>query len=241
MGFDSWSLRDKIVMSWGLIIASIALIFICVSLGNLISDNSANIASWVQAIGSIAAIGATGYLTRWQFKKNKKFLEHKKILDQLDLCDVCEQMCNASISIFNIKSQDSINFIKMKNNLLKKSWLLNLNSIDGLGSRLSEKETDEVEDTVEYSLERINDLQETLRVLISKDLPVVLIKAIFYLQKYAAQYKGFIIRYPDYKNLIEVERSKESRYYRMIIQGVHSQKKIINLYREDLKKTINEI
>lgn len=71
MGFDSWSLRDKVVMIWGLIIASVALVFVGVSLGNLISENSSNIASWVQAIGSIAAILGVWWQTKTQISAEK--------------------------------------------------------------------------------------------------------------------------------------------------------------------------
>ena len=59
MGFDKWSFRDIFVMIWALSIASIAIIFVCVSLGNLIFENSSNIASWLQAIGGLIMVGIT--------------------------------------------------------------------------------------------------------------------------------------------------------------------------------------
>ena len=79
MGFDSWSLRDKVVMIWGLIIASVALLFVGVSLGNLISENSSNIASWVQAIGSIAAILGVWWQTTTQISAEKTRRQQEEV------------------------------------------------------------------------------------------------------------------------------------------------------------------
>lgn len=78
MGFDSWSLRDKVVMIWGLVLASATLLFVGVSLGNLISENSSNIASWVQAIGSIAAIIGVWWQTNTQISAEKVRRQHEE-------------------------------------------------------------------------------------------------------------------------------------------------------------------
>ncbi|WP_312593938.1 hypothetical protein [Comamonas terrigena] len=69
MNFDSWSLRDKIIIIWALSIATTAILFVCVSLGNLLSDNSSTIASWAQAIVSAGAIIAGALGLNWQMRE----------------------------------------------------------------------------------------------------------------------------------------------------------------------------
>lgn len=81
MGFDSWSLRDKVVMVWGLVIATVALVFVGVSLGNVLSDNSANIASWVQAIGALIMVGIS--VSIFVIGENRRNEEKKEERDLL--------------------------------------------------------------------------------------------------------------------------------------------------------------
>jgi hypothetical protein len=78
MGFDSWSIRDKIVLIWALVIASIAVLFVCVSLGNLFSENSSIIASWAQAIVSMIAIIAGAWGLNWQTREAHRLQKHKE-------------------------------------------------------------------------------------------------------------------------------------------------------------------
>lgn len=81
MGFDKWSLRDKAIMVWGLVIATVALVFVGVSLGNVISDNSANIASWVQAIGALIMVGiSVSIFVIGESRRNKEKDEEMKLL-----------------------------------------------------------------------------------------------------------------------------------------------------------------
>lgn len=64
MLWDKSSWPERIVVIWGLLIASVAVLFVAVSVSNLISENSSNIANWVQALGSIVAIIATALIAR---------------------------------------------------------------------------------------------------------------------------------------------------------------------------------
>lgn len=81
MGFENWSLRDKAIMVWGLAIATVALVFVGVSLGNVISDNSANIASWVQAIGALIMVGiSVSIFVIGESRRNKEKEEEMKLL-----------------------------------------------------------------------------------------------------------------------------------------------------------------
>ncbi|HTH11943.1 MAG TPA: hypothetical protein VMA55_20420 [Acidovorax sp.] len=58
MVWDKSSRAEKAVVIWALALVTVALLVVLVALGNAVSDNSSNVASWVQAVGSIAAIAA---------------------------------------------------------------------------------------------------------------------------------------------------------------------------------------
>lgn len=58
MFWDKSSRAEKAVVIWALTLVSVALLVVLVALGSAVSDNSGNVASWVQAVGSIAAIVA---------------------------------------------------------------------------------------------------------------------------------------------------------------------------------------
>jgi len=59
-----WFTFERVTTVWALALGTTALLTIFVGLGVWISDNSANVASWVQAVGSIAAIAA-GFGVAW--------------------------------------------------------------------------------------------------------------------------------------------------------------------------------
>lgn len=189
MGFDSWSFRDKIIMTWSLIIASVAVIFVCVSLGNLISDNSSNIAAWVQAVGSIAAIVFTALGTRWQIGKSRKLQEEADVMHNIQMCNVCIEMCNAVISIMQSKH----NILEKKNTISYSDYSPSLNSL--LQSEWREF----------LSLERIEDLQGVMRALLWKNMPSQLLRSLFSLQKLTVQYKEFVIGYIDSSKTVHIK------------------------------------
>lgn len=56
MFWDKSSRAEKAVVIWALVLVTAALLVVLVALGSVVSDNSSNVASWVQAVGSIAAI-----------------------------------------------------------------------------------------------------------------------------------------------------------------------------------------
>ncbi len=68
MAFTNWSRRHKSVMIWGVIIASAVAVLVWVSLK---SNNLSEVASWVQAIGSIAAILGVWWQTKTQISAEK--------------------------------------------------------------------------------------------------------------------------------------------------------------------------
>lgn len=76
--WDSSSWPERVVVIWGLLIASSAVLYVAVSLSNLIFENSSNIASWVQALGSVVAIFATGYGVWWQMNKQLSVAEESR-------------------------------------------------------------------------------------------------------------------------------------------------------------------
>lgn len=78
MGFYKWSFRDKFVAIWALSIATVALLFVCVSVSNLIIENSANIASWLQAIVAMAAIIAGALGLNWQVRVSHQLQKAKE-------------------------------------------------------------------------------------------------------------------------------------------------------------------
>lgn len=72
MLWDKSSWPERVIVIWGLLIASSAVIYVAVSLSNLIFENSSNIADWVQALGSIGAILGVWWQTNRQLRENKE-------------------------------------------------------------------------------------------------------------------------------------------------------------------------
>ncbi|RYF54993.1 MAG: hypothetical protein EOO27_22265 [Comamonadaceae bacterium] len=56
MFWDKSSRIERVIIVWVLFLGSAALLFVLVSLSALFTENSSTVASWVQAIGSMAAI-----------------------------------------------------------------------------------------------------------------------------------------------------------------------------------------
>lgn len=76
---------DRVTTVWALLLGTIALLSVLVGLGIWISDNSANVASWVQAVGSIAAILAGFGIAQYQFveaarREHEKNVEAERVL-----------------------------------------------------------------------------------------------------------------------------------------------------------------
>lgn len=124
-----------------------------------------NLSGWVQAVGSVLAIVATALGTRWQILKSKDIQDYNEKINNIHMSDTCLEMCNAIFSIINDKD-----------NFLKKSMSTMSDGVFIYNDNFR-------------SLERVSDLQETIRLLIMKNLPVELLKALFQLQKIIAKYK----------------------------------------------------
>lgn len=157
----------------GVLIGFFVLWFLWAAVGEAVMcwiEAHPGMASWVQAIGSIAAIVATALGTRWQILKSKYIQEENEKKNNIHMSEACLEMCNAVMSIMSIKEAS-----------------VDLNAKIFKSISLSK--------TVKHdfkSLERLNDLQETLRLLLMKNLPVDLMKSLFQLQKIVGQYKEFI-------------------------------------------------
>lgn len=128
-----------------------------------------NLSGWVQAVGSVLAIVATALGTRWQILKSKDIQDYNEKINNIHMSDTCLEMCNAIISIIN-----------------DKEYYLKIN----MGTFTDVKVI--YEDRFR-SLERVSDLQETIRLLIMKNLPVELLKSLFQLQKIIAKYKEELV------------------------------------------------
>lgn len=72
MLWEKSSRAEKAVVIWALALASVALLVVLVAFGSAVSDNSSNVASWVQAVGSIAAIAAGFRVARFQVEEQRR-------------------------------------------------------------------------------------------------------------------------------------------------------------------------
>lgn len=95
-----WSAFDRVIAVWVCVIASCALIFVFSSLSGIIWENSSTVASWVQAIGSIAAILAGFYLSertlRVQYEQQiQRDLEEKRYLRRMQYCVLADKFESA--------------------------------------------------------------------------------------------------------------------------------------------------
>lgn len=77
--WDKSSWPERALAIWALTIASVGMLFVAVSISGLISENSANVASWVQAIGSIVAIASGAGCVYWQMRRQQKDAENLRV------------------------------------------------------------------------------------------------------------------------------------------------------------------
>lgn len=134
------------------------------------------LASWVQAVGSLLAILAAIGGIWWQSSHNKKVQERIQKENNILMSEVCLEMCMGLISIIN--ANESPASTKLMRGVMK-----------SLGVKVDEAPKTK-------SLERVIDLQMTVRILLSKDLPIELMKSIFTLQKLTVRYKDYVIENP---------------------------------------------
>nr|WP_314709491.1 hypothetical protein [uncultured Comamonas sp.] len=168
---------------------------------------SEHLASWVQALGSIAAIFGAAAGTRWQISKQMHIAKEGELRSYIHMSEISLEMCNAIFSIMNDKESSSKNTVNIKFKSL----------VFGIDYPID-------------SLVRLDDLQENLRLIIAKDLPLELMKSLFQLQKIIAKYKEFI-------QMISKEHkihfSDENKYY--VFCGQHRN------MRNDINKEIYKI
>ena len=173
-----------------------------------------NLSGWVQAIGSIAAIIATALGTRWQILKSKYIQEENEKKNNIHMSEACLEMCNAVISIMATK-EGSI----------------------GLNSKIFKSLSSQKSITHDFkSLERLNDLQETLRLILMKNLPVDLMKSLFQLQKIVVQYKEFVNDFnPNfYSSLLDDNILILKNYHKKIKNDLNKEIQKIVKYKESL-------
>lgn len=91
------SRAEKAVVIWALALATVALLFVLVALGSAVSDNSSNVASWVQAVGSIAAIAA-GFgvaertLKVQQEQQRTRDAESKRVTERMQFLVIADRL-----------------------------------------------------------------------------------------------------------------------------------------------------
>lgn len=97
-----WNALDRAIAIWVCLIGTCAVIFVCAGLSGLIFENSSNVASWVQAVGSIVAI-LSGFLVAERTVKKQhaqqmeKEHEERRIRERIqyyliaDRHDLCKQ------------------------------------------------------------------------------------------------------------------------------------------------------
>lgn len=79
MQVSKWTLFEKVVAVWVLSLFSIVVLAVFVALGLWISENSANVASWVQAVGAIVAIAAGAAAVNWQVRTQAHHAEEARL------------------------------------------------------------------------------------------------------------------------------------------------------------------
>ncbi len=204
----------------GALIGFFALWFLWAAVGESVVcwiESHPGMASWVQAVGSIVAIFATAIGTRWQIIKSKKIQEENEVKNNIQMSDACLEMCNAVFSIMQAKEGSG-----------------------GIDIKVIKKNSSSYFPLHDFkSLERIDDLQETLRLLLMKDMAVDLMRPIFSLQKIVVQYKEFI---KDFEFNIEpssdsVERNKWNikRNHRGVRDEVNKVIEKIVVYKKSLR------
>jgi hypothetical protein len=86
-----WSALDRAIAAWVCILATCAIIIVLAGLSEIIGENSSNIASWVQALGSIIAIWSGFHLSRKTLHiQNEQQLQRDK---ERDRCKERIQYC----------------------------------------------------------------------------------------------------------------------------------------------------
>jgi len=74
-----WTALDRAIALWVCLIGTCAVIFVCAGLAGLIAENSANLASWVQAIGSIVTIASGVWGVRYQLAAQRKEARQREL------------------------------------------------------------------------------------------------------------------------------------------------------------------
>lgn len=182
-----------------------------------------NAPAWVQAIGSILAIFATGGAAMWQVYKSRRLKEESDINNEISICETCIDMCDAVKSI-----------LRDANESYEK--LIGYNSDDFM-----------VGSSVQYiefyaeklkSLERASDLQESLRIMVAKNMPSELLRELFSLQKNVVLHKEFIMRLDD--NLLRLRFESFDDKQNEIIKNILRIRKKLIVYKIMANRKLNK-
>lgn len=141
--------------------------------------------AWAQAIMSFFAIAASFGGIWWQLRASSNNQQKKEREVSIKTSETCLEMCHALLSIIRDKSE-----------------------LMGRFDRRNEIELPEQVEAIKSSLwkqflsiERTDDLQQVLRLLVAKDMPIELLRTMFTLQKLAAQHKEFMVHFEPRRNL----------------------------------------
>lgn len=73
---------DRFIAVWACFLVTCAIVFVCAGLSGVIFENSSNIASWVQAVGSVGAICGGVWAVQHQIKEQR--MDAKKISQEFE-------------------------------------------------------------------------------------------------------------------------------------------------------------
>jgi len=138
-------------------------------------ESHPGLASWVQAIGSLLAIITAMGGVWWQHRSGKEAHLHQIKENNILMAEICLEMCNAVLSVIRDTEIKPKKYASLAEGLIAQSMAKEL----------------PIENP--NSVERVLDLQETMRLLLSKNLPIELMKSIFSLQKLLVQYKEYLL------------------------------------------------
>ncbi|EZP55905.1 hypothetical protein [Delftia sp. RIT313] len=166
-----WSALDRAIAAWVCILATCAIIIVLAGLSEIIGKSSSNIASWVQAIGSIGAIIGASSIANSQFKKEVNEKKKHDASRDLHYAEICLGICQAVESIARAGREEW--------DASKKVSTINPSKFLYHVSRAT-------------SVNRLQNLQSSIISLLNKEMPSKLMVTLFSVQKNIAIYADAI-------------------------------------------------
>ncbi|WP_312530661.1 hypothetical protein [Comamonas sp.] len=136
-----WKILEKVAFWWALLLGTVSVVVFITGMGLWITNNSSNVAGWVQAVGSIAAVGAVFIGIQYQHSMASK---HQYALDEKIQR---RREFRSSVMLFQafVESEITIDIIKNSLAIGKRTWRTHKSFIDRLTDKLISIDINNVE------------------------------------------------------------------------------------------------